>query len=144
VPSTRDYRGQNLFVREGGRQLATPLFFVLVAVELTDVMFAVDSVPAIFAVTRDPFVVWTSNVCAILGLRSMYFVLAGWVGRLQYLRYGLGMVLIFVGIKMLSAHYVHLPTLVSLGVVFGLIAGSAVLSLWATRRAERRASPPER
>jgi tellurite resistance protein TerC len=138
VPSTRDYRGQALFVREAGRLLATPLFFVLVAVELTDVMFAVDSVPAIFAVTRDPFVVWTSNVCAILGLRSMYFVLARAVGRLQYLRYGLGAVLVFVGIKMLAAHYVHIPTLASLGVVFGLIAGSALISLWVTRRAEAR------
>ena len=134
VPSTRDYRGQHLFVREGGKLLATPLFFVLVAVELTDVMFAVDSVPAIFAVTRDPFVVWSSNVCAILGLRSMYFVLAGWVGRLHYLRYGLAAVLIFVGIKMLSAHYVHIPTWASLGVVFGLIAGSALLSLVVTKK----------
>jgi tellurite resistance protein TerC len=138
VPSTRDYRGQALFVREGGRLLATPLFFVLVAVELTDVMFAVDSVPAIFAVTRDPFVVWTSNVCAILGLRSMYFVLSGLMGRLHYLRYGLGAVLVFVGLKMLVAHYLHLPTLLSLGVVFGLIAGSTVISLWATRRSRAK------
>jgi tellurite resistance protein TerC len=138
VPSTRDYRGQALFVRENRRLLATPLFFVLVAVELTDVMFAVDSVPAIFAVTRDPFVVWSSNVCAILGLRSMYFVLARAVGRLQYLRYGLGAVLVFVGVKMLSAHYFPIPTLVSLAVVFGLITGSALLSLWATRRETAR------
>jgi tellurite resistance protein TerC len=138
VPSTRDYRGQALFVRENHRLLATPLFFVLVAVELTDVMFAVDSVPAIFAVTRDPFVVWSSNVCAILGLRSMYFVLERAVGRLQYLRYGLGAVLVFVGVKMLSGHYVHIPTLVSLAVVFGLIMGSALLSLWATRREAAR------
>jgi len=138
VPSTRDYRGQALIVKENHRLLATPLFFVLVAVELTDVMFAVDSVPAIFAVTRDPFVVWSSNVCAILGLRSMYFVLERAVGRLQYLRYGLGAVLVFVGVKMLAADYVHLPTLVSLGVVFGLIAGSALLSVWATRREAAR------
>ncbi|HEX5044313.1 MAG TPA: TerC family protein [Candidatus Polarisedimenticolaceae bacterium] len=139
VPSTRDYRGQALFVRENHRLLATPLFFVLVAVELTDVMFAVDSVPAIFAVTRDPFVVWSSNVCAILGLRSMYFVLERAVGRLQYLRYGLGAVLVFVGVKMLIAHYVHIPTLASLTVVFGLIVGSALLSLWASRREAEKA-----
>jgi len=138
VPSTREYRGQALAVRENHRLLATPLFFVLVAVELTDVMFAVDSVPAIFAVTRDPFVVWSSNVCAILGLRSMYFVLERAVGRLQYLRYGLGAVLVFVGLKMLAAHYFHIPTLVSLAVVSGLIAGSALLSLWASRREEAR------
>jgi tellurite resistance protein TerC len=143
VPSTRNYRGQSLFVREGRRLLATPLFFVLVAVELTDVMFAVDSVPAIFAVTRDPFVVWSSNVCAILGLRSMYFVLGAAVGRLQYLRYGLGSVLVFVGVKMLSAHYLRIPTLASLAVVAGLITGSALISLWVTRRANARRAREE-
>jgi tellurite resistance protein TerC len=142
VPSISDYRGQALFVREGGRLLATPLFFVLVAVELTDVMFAVDSVPAIFGITRDPFVVWSSNVCAIFGLRSMYFVLAGAAGRLEYLHMGLAAVLVFIGVKMLGADLFHVSTPLSLGVVAALILGSAAASLMSSRRNGARPAAP--
>jgi len=111
------------------RRAVTPLFVVLVLVETTDIVFAVDSIPAIFGVTRNPFLVYTSNVFAILGLRSLYFVLAGVVGRFHLLKYGLALVLAFVGLKMLLSDIYHLNIGVSLGVVASLLAGSVVLSL---------------
>jgi tellurite resistance protein TerC len=129
LPVSHGYHGQRFFTRENGRKLATPLLLALVMVEVTDLVFAVDSIPAIFAVTRDPFLVYTSNVLAILGLRSMYFLLAGVVHRFVYLKTGLALVLVFVGAKMVLADVVKLPILVSLAVVAALIGGAIAFSL---------------
>ena len=131
VPATGEYHGQRLFVRVNGRTLATPLFVVLMLVEITDLVFAVDSVPAIFAVTRDPFIVFTSNMFAILGLRSLYFCLAGFANRLRYLRLGLAGVLIFVALKMLVSEFYEIPIVASLLVVAALLAAAVVASLLA-------------
>jgi tellurite resistance protein TerC len=128
---TPHFHGKLFFVRENGVLIATPLFLTLIVVELTDVVFAVDSIPAIFAVTLDPFLVFSSNIFAILGLRSLYFVLADMMGRFHYLKYGLGLVLSFVGLKMLLSHWWHLPIVVSLGVIVTLLGGSVAASwLW--------------
>ncbi len=127
---TSDYREGRFFVREGGKRWATPLFLVLLLVEFSDVIFAVDSIPAIFAVTTDPFIVYTSNVFAILGLRSLYFALAGVMDKFHYLKTGLGVVLVFVGVKLLLAHTAWaIPTLPSLGVVVVIFTISVVASL---------------
>jgi len=142
VPICQDYHGQKFFVhlpdpeasqRKGKtvlRRMATPLFVVLVLVETTDLIFAVDSIPAVFAVTRDPFIVYTSNVCAILGLRSLYFLLAGVIDKFHHLHYGLAVVLTFVGVKMSIAGLYKIPTLLSLGVIFLSLGVSVVTSLW--------------
>jgi tellurite resistance protein TerC len=132
---TEGLRGERFVVRENGLLFATPLLLVLVLVEITDVIFAVDSVPAIFAVTTDPFIVLTSNVFAILGLRAMYFLLAGVAERFALLKYGLALVLAFVGAKMLLLDVWKIPVALSLGVVATIIAGSVALSLWRTRKA---------
>ena len=130
MPVTSDYREDRFFVVEHGVRHATPLFVVLLLVEVSDLIFAVDSIPAIFAVTTDPFIVYTSNVFAILGLRSLYFALAGVMDKFHYLKIGLGVVLAFVGVKMLLAHSPYkLDTLLSLGVVVGILAVSVVASL---------------
>jgi TerC family integral membrane protein len=130
MPVTSDYRQDRFFVAERGVRHATPLFVVLLLVEVSDLIFAVDSIPAIFAVTTDPFIVYTSNVFAILGLRSLYFALAGVMDKFHYLKIGLGVVLAFVGVKMLLAHSPYkLDTLLSLGVVVGILAISVVASL---------------
>ena len=129
VPSVSDYRGGRFTVVEGGKRYATPLLLVLVAIETTDLVFAVDSIPAIFAVTTDPFIVYTSNIFAILGLRALYFALAGMMGKFHYLKVGLSLVLVFVGTKMLIAGVFKIPILVSLGVIVALLAGSVVASL---------------
>ena len=130
MPVTSDYRGDKFFVRENGVRMATPLFVVLLLVEISDVIFAVDSIPAIFAVTKDPFIVYTSNVFAILGLRSLYFALAGVLDKFHYLKIGLGIVLTFVGVKMLLGHTAwKIDTVVSLGVIIAVLAGSIVMSL---------------
>jgi tellurite resistance protein TerC len=134
VPSTTEYDGQKLFTRRTGRRLATPLFAVLILVETTDVVFAVDSIPAILAVSREPFIVFSSNAFAILGLRSLYFLLAGMAGRFRYLNVGLGAILFFVGIKMIIVEWYHFPTWVSLGVITGLLT----LTVWLSLRAEKR------
>jgi len=141
MPVTPDYRGDKFFVRENGILMATPLFVVLLLVEISDLIFAVDSIPAIFAVTTDPFIVYTSNVFAILGLRSLYFALAGVMNKFHYLKVGLGVVLSFVGIKMLLMHTAwKIPTLVSLGVVVLILAVSVVASLMWPKR--KRADAP--
>jgi tellurite resistance protein TerC len=132
VPMTSEYRGSAFFVREAGRRMATPLLLALVTVEVTDVVFAVDSIPAIFAVTTDPFIVFTSNIFAILGLRSLYFLLAGVIGRFKYLQTGLALVLVFVGAKMLLADVYKVPIAASLGIIATLIGGSIAISLWRT------------
>ena len=129
VPVTGGYEGQRFFVRRAGKAWATPLFLVLLMVEATDLIFAVDSIPAIFAVTRDPFIVYTSNVFAVLGLRSLYFLLAGIIERFRYLRAGLAMVLCFVGAKMLLTETFKIPPAISLGVVLAIL-GAAVLASW--------------
>lgn len=136
-PVTDDYHGARFSVRIEGRRRLTPLALVLLLVEATDIAFAVDSIPAIFGITQDPFIVYTSNVCAILGLRSLYFLLAGSVQKFVYLKPGLALVLAFIGTKMLLADVVHVPTAVSLGLI-GLILGGAIgLSFRANRRCNR-------
>jgi tellurite resistance protein TerC len=144
VPVTPDYRGQRFTVREAGRRLATPLLAVLVVVETTDVIFAVDSIPAIFAVTSDTFLVFTSNAFAILGLRALYFLLAGMMERFTYLKVGLAAVLVFVGAKMLIADLYHVPIWASLAVIAGCIGASVGFSLKRTAEPERTPEPADR
>ena len=137
VPTTNDYDGQKLFTRQNGRRFATPLFAVLILIEATDVVFAVDSVPAVLAVSREPFIVFASNAFAILGLRSLYFLLGGMQGRFRYLNVGLGVILAFVGIKMLligEPFEVHLPTFFSLGFIAVVLTVAIVASLRADKR----------
>ena len=143
IPSTRDLHGERFWVRENGRWLATPLFMALILVEVTDVIFAVDSIPAIFAITSDPFIVFTSNIFAILGLRSLFFLLAGLVEKFSYLKVGLSAVLVFVAMKMTLIDFVKVPALVSLAVIAGLLGGSLLASWWVARRG-RVALPSER
>jgi tellurite resistance protein TerC len=140
VPSTSRLHGHAFFVREGGRRVATPLFLALVLVELSDVVFAVDSIPAIFGVTLDPFLVFTSNVFAILGLRSLYFAMARLLDRFAYLKPALAAVLVFIGGKMLASGWVHVGPLASLAVVAGILGGALALSLWRTRAPARAAA----
>ena len=127
--STTKFDGQKMFTVVDGKRFATPLFFVLLAVELTDIVFAIDSIPAIFAVTRDPFIVLTSNVFAILGLRALYFLLSGAMARFHLLKFGLAVILAFVGSKMLLSKIWHPPILLSLGVIVGVLAVTAFASL---------------
>ena len=129
VPSTNELDGQKLFTRANGRRLATPLFAVLVMIETTDVVFAVDSVPAVLAVSREQFIVFSSNAFAILGLRALYFLLAGMSDRFRYLNVGLGVILGFVGVKMLVSGFYHLPTWASLAVIAVVLTVSVVASL---------------
>jgi tellurite resistance protein TerC len=140
IPSTSDYDGQRLFTRRNGALLATPLFVVLVLIETTDVVFAVDSVPAILAISREPFIVFSSNAFAILGLRALYFLLAGMAGRFRYLNMGLGVILGFVGVKMLLSNVYHIPLGLSLGVIASALAVSVVASLYAERRDRDKAA----
>jgi tellurite resistance protein TerC len=134
VPSTNEYDGQNLFSRRTGRRLATPLFAVLILIETTDVVFAVDSIPAILAVSREQFIVFSSNAFAILGLRALYFLLAGAAGQFRYLNVGLGVILAFVGTKMLLTEVYHFPTWLSLVIIIGVLAVAIVASLRADAR----------
>jgi tellurite resistance protein TerC len=129
VPVTDDYRGSKFFVKQGGRYSATPLFIVLLVVETTDVIFAVDSIPAILAITLDPFIVYTSNVFAILGLRALYFALAGVMRLFHHLHYGLSAILVFVGAKMLLADFYKIPVGVALGVIAGVLIISVIASM---------------
>ncbi len=134
---TRDYHGEKFFVRQKGVLYMTPLFVVLILINIGDVVFAVDSIPAIFAVTLDPFIVFTSNIFAILGLRSMYFALAGIMYRFEYLKYGLSIVLIFIGIKMVVNHYTHqdiITTEMSLLFILLALGNSVLYSMYKTRR----------
>ncbi len=134
VPVTKDYEGNKFFIRRAGLY-ATPLFVVLLVVETTDLLFAVDSIPAILAITHDAFIVYTSNVFAILGLRSMYFALAGMMEMFRYLHYGLSLVLVFIGAKMLLSHYFEIPTHIALAVVAGVLAVSVIASVAHPRKA---------
>jgi tellurite resistance protein TerC len=143
VPSTNRFDGPRFFTVEHGRRLATPLFIALLLVELTDVVFALDSIPAIFAITRDPFIVFTSNIFAILGLRSLFFLLAGMVERFTYLKVGLSAVLVFVGVKMAIVDVVKIEPAVSLAVIGGILGASIGASLWKTRGQPARAEATE-
>jgi len=134
---TREYSGSKFFVRDGGKLFATPLFVVLMIVEITDITMAVDSIPAVFGITRDPFIVYTSNVFAILGLRAMYFLLAGVLGRLRYLTAGLSFVLAFIGAKMIVEPWVHISVEMSLGVVAGILLVALVGSFLIGAKAKR-------
>ena len=139
IPVHNDYHGEHFFVRapdENGvrRRMATPLFVVLVLIETMDLVFAVDSIPAVFAVTRVPFLVYTSNVAAILGLRSLYFLLSGAVTKLRYLSVGLAFILVFVGAKMLTSAWYDVPTVISLGVIIVILATAAGASVYVDRR----------
>jgi len=137
IPSTERLDGDKFFTRESGRRLATPLFMALLLVEVTDVVFAVDSIPAIFAVTKDPFIVFTSNIFAILGLRSLFFLLAGIVDKFRYLKLGLSAVLVFVGLKMALVDLYKVPPQASLAVISALLATAILASLWASKRESR-------
>jgi tellurite resistance protein TerC len=137
VPSTNEYDGQKLFTRRTGRRLATHLFAVLILIETTDVVFAVDSIPAILAVSREQFIVFSSNAFAILGLRALYFLLAGAAGRFRYLNVGLGLILAFVGVKMIITELYHFPTWASLAVITVVLTVTIVASVRADARDER-------
>ena len=143
MPVTSGYRGGKFFIVEAGRRMATPLLIVLVMIETTDLLFALDSIPAIFAITTDPFIVYTSNVFAILGLRALFFALAGVMGVFHYLRYGLAVVLAFVGVKMVLADVYKIPIGVSLAVIAGILTISVVASLVWPAKAEELPLPPE-
>jgi len=143
LPFSHEYDGQKFFTVANGKRLATPLFLVLVLVEFTDLIFAVDSIPAIFAVTRDPFLVYTSNIFAILGLRSMYFLLANVVYKFHLLKYGLAVILTFVGVKMVSDHWWTIPIYASLAVIVGVLAAAIGASLrWPAPAAAQPAKAP--
>lgn len=142
VPVHEGFEGQRFFVRRNGRLFATRLLLALVVIESTDLVFAVDSVPAVLAISQDPFIVYTSNMFAILGLRSLYFVVAGSLARFHYLKYGLAGVLLFVGIKMLASDVYHLPVPASLGTIVTILGIAVAASLLHDRRAARNAHGP--
>jgi tellurite resistance protein TerC len=129
-PVVRGFYGEHFFIKKMGKTFATPLFIALVVVETTDIMFAVDSIPAIFAITTDPFIVFTSNIFAILGLRSLYFVLASILDKFYYIKYSLVFILAFVGLKMIFSHQVHLPEWTSLAVIAGALTAGILFSIW--------------
>jgi tellurite resistance protein TerC len=140
---TKEYEGQKFFVRRDGILMATPLFIVLLVIETTDVLFALDSIPAILAISRDPFIVYTSNVFAILGLRALYFALAGVMEIFHFLHYGLSLVLVFVGFKMVLHHKLHIPIEVALCVVAYTIYASIVLSIAIPSKEPRQLDFPD-
>ena len=142
MPVTQQYRGHSFFIRESGRLFATPLFVVLLIVETTDLIFALDSIPAIFAVTTDPFLVYTSNVFAILGLRSLYFLLADVVTKFRFLKIGLSVILVFVGVKMLIVDIYHIPIVLSLGVIASVLVISIIASWIFPEAAETEIDSP--
>ncbi len=133
LPMTREFHAEHFHVRVDGRWMFTPLALTIIVIEVTDLIFAVDSIPAIFAITRDPFIVYTSNICAILGLRSLYFLLAGLMDRFIYLRTGLAFVLAFVGIKMIVADYLPVPRSLSLGIIVLILAVTIGISMMKTQ-----------
>lgn len=143
LPLTNTYEGKSFFVRREGKTFATPLFVVLLVVETTDILFATDSIPAILAITRDPFIVYTSNVFAILGLRSLYFALAGMMKLFHYLNYGLSVVLMFIGAKMLLPEKYHVPTWAALAVVAGVLGLSVLASVLFPKKDEPSSEAPQ-
>jgi len=133
LPITHEFHNEHFRVRVDGRWMLTPLALTMIVIEITDLAFAVDSIPAIFAITQDPFIVYTSNICAILGLRSLYFLLAGLMNRFIYLRTGLALVLGFVGLKMITAEYLPFPRVVSLGIIVLILGATIALSMLKTK-----------
>ncbi len=121
MPLKTDYHGENFFIKDAGKWFATPLFAAVLVIEMSDLIFAVDSIPAVLSITQDTFLVYSSNIFAIIGLRSLYFLLSGMAGKFPYLKYGISVILFFVGVKMLLSHYVKIPILASLGVIVGLL-----------------------
>ena len=140
---TDKIESERFFTRKNGVLFATPLLLVLILVELSDVIFAVDSIPAIFAVTTDPFIVLTSNLFAILGLRAMYFLLAGVAERFSMLKYGLSVIMVFIGVKMLIVDFYHIPVAISLGVVGGILAVTLLINAWVNRQHDKQRKLPE-
>ncbi|MBX4491930.1 TerC family protein [Klebsiella pneumoniae] len=140
---TDKIESERFFTRKNGVLFASPLLLVLILVELSDVIFAVDSIPAIFAVTTDPFIVLTSNLFAILGLRAMYFLLAGVAERFSMLKYGLSVILVFIGVKMLIVDFYHIPVAISLGVVGGILAVTLLINAWVNRQHDKQRKLPE-
>jgi tellurite resistance protein TerC len=130
-----DYKGKKFFTKRDGTIYATPVFLTLLLIESSDIVFAVDSIPAIIAITRDPFIIITSNIFAILGLRALYFSLAGIVDLFVYLKYGVAIILFYVGVKMMISDFYHISTVISLGIIIVLLAGSIILSLVHRRKA---------
>ena len=143
MPVTKNFEEDKFFVRRAGKLWATPLFLILLVVESTDLIFAVDSIPAIFAVTQDTFIVYTSNVCAILGLRALYFLLANVMDQFEYLKYGLAAVLTFVGIKMVIVDFYHIEVGASLAVVAAILTIAVLASLWKARNAAAALTPAD-
>jgi len=141
LPITEEFHNQDFKVRVDGRWMLTPLALTMIVIEITDLAFAVDSIPAIFAITQDPFIVYTSNICAILGLRSLYFLLAGLMNRFIYLRTGLALVLGFVGLKMITAEYLPFPRVVSLGIIVLILGITIWLSMLKTKNSAAQEHP---
>jgi tellurite resistance protein TerC len=141
LPITREFHNQDFRVRVDGRWMLTPLALTMIVIEITDLAFAVDSIPAIFAITQDPFIVYTSNICAILGLRSLYFLLAGLMNRFIYLRTGLALVLGFVGLKMITAEFLPFPRVISLAIIVLTLGITIWLSMLKTRNSAARQQP---
>ncbi len=140
LPVSKSFDGENFFTVENGKKVATPLLLVIALVGLTDIIFAVDSIPAIFAITTDPFIVLTSNIFAILGLRAMYFLLAAVAAKFHLLSYGLAVILVFIGTKMLLIDVIKIPVLISLGVVVSILAITMIWSLKTAPKIERKTS----
>lgn len=128
MPIKTDYHGENFFVLEAGKRMATPLLAAVMVIEMSDLIFAVDSIPAVLSITQDTFLVYSSNIFAIIGLRSLYFLLSGMAGKFPYLKYGISVILFFVGIKMLLSHFFPIPIVASLGVIVGILALSVLAS----------------
>jgi tellurite resistance protein TerC len=141
LPITHEFHNQDFKVRVDGRWMLTPLALTMIVIEITDLAFAVDSIPAIFAITQDPFIVYTSNICAILGLRSLYFLLAGLMNRFIYLRTGLALVLGFVGLKMITAEFLPFPRVISLAIIVLTLGITIWLSMLKTRNSAARQHP---
>lgn len=128
MPIKTDYHGENFFVLEAGKRMATPLLAAVMVIEMSDLIFAVDSIPAVLSITQDTFLVYSSNIFAIIGLRSLYFLLSGMAGKFPYLKYGISVILFFVGVKMLLSHFFPIPIVASLGVIVGILALSVLAS----------------
>ena len=128
MPIKTDYHGDNFFVLENAKRYATPLFAAVLVIEMSDLIFAVDSIPAVLSITQDTFLVYSSNIFAIIGLRSLYFLLSGMAGRFPYLKYGISVILLFVGIKMIISHHFKIPVVASLGVIVGILTISILAS----------------
>lgn len=128
MPIKTDYHGENFFVLEAGKRMATPLLAAVMVIEMSDLIFAVDSIPAVLSITQDTFLVYSSNIFAIIGLRSLYFLLSGMAGKFPYLKYGISVILFFVGVKMLLSHFIPIPIVASLGVIVGILTLSVLAS----------------